>query len=198
MDYAEECERAYQKTFDPWGSLPTHPRHRLHERLWSLAAAMVPDECRTIVEHGCGLGRLTWLLTTGMPNREVIGLDTAPTAIRRAQLMFPDCQFAVADVQTWKPESPIDLAVLAGPYHRVADRVGLLRHVRSYLVPGGYILITYMSPKRLVGDPVKGYPDYKDEIFREFRPVEYVERLAVDPENGQQGGWRLYLGQKPR
>ena len=194
--YTELSELTYLKVFDPWGSLPTHKRYALHERLWALVCAIVPGECGSIVEHGCGLGKLTYLLAAQNPSRKVMGLDVSPTAIARARRLFPECTFDVADVETWRPDAPIDLAILTGPYHHVADRVGLLHHIRSYLVSRGYILIVYLSDSRLEGTPGRDYPDLRDEIFNEFAPVELVVRLAMDAENGEQGAWRLYLGQK--
>jgi 2-polyprenyl-3-methyl-5-hydroxy-6-metoxy-1,4-benzoquinol methylase len=45
--------------------------------------SLVPSSARSVLDVGCGLGRLTRAIAAG--NRDVVGLDVSPRMIERAQ-----------------------------------------------------------------------------------------------------------------
>ena len=91
---------------------------------------------------------------------------------------------------------PIDMAIVSGIYQHMPDREAFLKHVKGWLPRGGHILICYGTARRLVGPPEGDYPEIAGEIFKHFTPVSQMEILVADPNNGEETGWRLYLGRK--
>src|SRR6476661_8353832 len=67
---------------------------------------------RTVVDLGCGPGRLTATLAERWPNAQVLGLDSSAEMIERAQeLAAPGLVFEVGDVREWAPDRPVDVIV---------------------------------------------------------------------------------------
>jgi trans-aconitate methyltransferase len=110
----------------------------VHARL-----ALRGDE--TLIDLGCGDGRLTAELAARVPRGEVIGLDGDADMVsfaRRAHAR-KNLSFVHGDVRSFALGSPgplarpADLVVSTACLHWVADHEAVLRRCRAHLSPGG-------------------------------------------------------------
>ncbi len=103
-----------------------------------------------LLEIGCGSGTYIRHAMARNPTLEVRGIDlqadVAELARRNLRAWGLDTGVAVeaGDIRELKPDAPYDLATLHNNiyYFPVEKRVELLKHVRSFLRPGGRILLT--------------------------------------------------------
>ena len=88
-----DFEAMYQDHDDPW------EQGARHEKDLSKAVALHLCQAygfRKICELGCGHGHFTNMLHTA--GFEALGVDIAPTAVKKASLLYPHCRFIVGDV----------------------------------------------------------------------------------------------------
>src|SRR4051812_32220284 len=82
-----------------------------------LLARVDPDHPRRVVDLGCGPGDLTASLARRWPTAEVLGLDSSPAMLERAQDQTTRAdvagrlRFELGDVADWHPDAPVDVLV---------------------------------------------------------------------------------------
>lgn len=106
-------------------------------------------EWESLLDVGCGDGRLVSLLTERFPERSVTGLDYSPRAIRLAQAMSPDCKFVVGDI-TAEPAAKVDGATCIDVLEHI-DPGFLPRFVsgiRNHVREGGFLVVTVPCTNR--------------------------------------------------
>jgi trans-aconitate methyltransferase len=125
--------KSYERISDPqfhWGL-------RVLERL-----TLRGDE--TVVDQGCGAGRLTEVLLGRLPEGHVIGLDAseAMLAVSRERLSrFGDrIAFVRADASSWVAAPPVDAVFSTATYHWVRDHDTLFASIAASLRPGGRLV----------------------------------------------------------
>jgi trans-aconitate methyltransferase len=104
-------------------------------------------ERSTLIEFGCGIGmQAPVVVDAGL---EYTGVDISPDALAEARLRCPEGRFIEADVRTFRPDYPFDLA-LAGYVlcHMVADSDwrALLSGLEASVRVGGHIVIEERVP----------------------------------------------------
>ena len=73
--------------------------------------AQVPLETATrAYDLGCGPGNSTALLVARFGRESVIGLDSDPNMLAAARSRLKGTRFLEADLETWQPPEPADLA----------------------------------------------------------------------------------------
>jgi len=104
----------------------------VHARL-----ALRGDE--TVIDLGCGDGRLTAELADRVPGGAVIGVDADPDmiAFARAHHTRENLAFAQGDARTFSLARRTDLIVSTATLHWVAEQEEVLRRCRAHLAPGG-------------------------------------------------------------
>ncbi len=111
----------------------------VHARL-----ALRGDE--TIIDLGCGDGRLTAELADRVPGGAVIGVDADPDmiAFARAHHARAHVGFVQADARSFSLAGALarqaDLVVSTAALHWVADQEAVLRRCRAHLAPGGRLV----------------------------------------------------------
>jgi 2-polyprenyl-3-methyl-5-hydroxy-6-metoxy-1,4-benzoquinol methylase len=120
-------------------------------RLSALMPLVEPRPGDRILDLGCAAGALTHFFS--QQGATVTGIDSEPKAIEKARSLFPDLEFALADVSKLpQADHSIDKAV-AGDLVEHLDSPTLnamLRELRRVLVPGGTISIYTPNPKHLI------------------------------------------------
>jgi SAM-dependent methyltransferase len=109
----------------------------------------------TILDVGCGNGRLALLLDQERPGSTYVGVDAIPELIEEAraqagQLPQTDIAFRVVDVTrpNWTanlPHAPFDCVVVLAVLHHIPDfdlRARVLRVVAGVLNPRGYAILS--------------------------------------------------------
>ena len=99
----------------------------------------------TVLDAGCGTGRLTAELLTRLPRGRVIAADASAEMLRvaRANLAprFGDrVAFVQADLQTLALPTPVDAIFSTATFHWILDHPRLFRHLHVALVPGGRLV----------------------------------------------------------
>jgi trans-aconitate 2-methyltransferase len=99
----------------------------------------------TVLDAGCGSGRVTALLAERLPNGRVIALDGSPSMIGQARerlAPFGDrVAYLVADLGRPIPiPEPVDAILSTATFHWVPDHDALFRHLAAVLRPGGRLV----------------------------------------------------------
>src|SRR5262249_49491407 len=91
---------------------------------------------------GCGPGNVTRTLLGRWPNAVVHGIDSSPDMIDRAERVAAEVTdgrltFAKGDIETWRPDRPLDVIVANAVLHWVPEPVALLARWVDALRPDG-------------------------------------------------------------
>ena len=127
------------------------------ERYDSFLLSLVPVDAVSLLDIGCGLGRLTTKLATG--NRQVTGVDLSPEMIARAQkdatetaqLRFLCGDFLERDFTAQQ----FDFVVSAAALHHMPENVAVPRMV-ELLRPGGRLVINDVRSNNGLGEWMMG------------------------------------------
>ena len=98
----------------------------------------------TVLDAGCGSGRVTAALLERMPRGRVIGVDGAPSMIEAARARLgerDDLTLAVADLTELDPAlGPVDAVLSTATFHWIADHARLFDRLRAVLRDGGRLV----------------------------------------------------------
>lgn len=143
--YEEIVTRPFPTSFREWNS---SEYHRLSGPQVSWGKKVLTrlqlrgDE--TLLDAGCGTGRLTADLLETLPNGSVIALDVSQNMLRSAreylQSQFGErAQFVAADLPDLPFENAFDGIVSTAAFHWVLDHDRLFRNLYGALRPGGWL-----------------------------------------------------------
>jgi trans-aconitate 2-methyltransferase len=126
--------RTYDRVADPmarWG-------FAVLERL-----PLAGDE--TVLDAGCGSGRVTERLVEGLPRGHVVALDASRAMLdearRRLARFGSRVTYVEADLgRPLPPIGPVDAILSTAVFHWVRDQDGLFRHLAAVVRPGGRLV----------------------------------------------------------
>jgi trans-aconitate 2-methyltransferase len=107
---------------------------------WSLAVIdrleLRGDE--TVLDAGCGSGRVTELLLERLPRGEVIGVDASPSMIDKAREALPGrTEFIVSNLLDLDLDEAVDAVFSNATFHWILDHHKLFERLHTALRPGG-------------------------------------------------------------
>jgi len=93
----------------------------------------------TVLDAGCGSGRVTRLLLERLPRGRVVAVDGSPSMVNLARDALPADRAAVsqADLAELELEHPVDTAFSNAVFHWVPDHERLFARLHAALAPGG-------------------------------------------------------------
>jgi trans-aconitate 2-methyltransferase len=92
----------------------------------------------TVLDAGCGSGRITEALIARLPRGHVIGVDQSESMIESArERLGPSADLRVVDLTEIEIERPVDAILSTATFHWIADHDLLFRRLRAALRPGG-------------------------------------------------------------
>jgi trans-aconitate 2-methyltransferase len=95
----------------------------------------------TVLDAGCGSGRITQALIERLPHGRVIAIDESPSMIAAArERLGPDADLRVGDLLELELEEPVDAILSTATFHWIKDHERLFAHLRAALAPGGRLL----------------------------------------------------------
>ena len=99
----------------------------------------------TVLDAGCGSGRVTERLAERLPRGRVIALDGSPAMIaearRRLDRFGARIEYVVADLGRPLPiERPVDAILSTATFHWVPDHDALFRNLAAVTRPGGMLV----------------------------------------------------------
>lgn len=98
----------------------------------------------TVLDAGCGSGRVTELLAARLPRGRVIALDGSAAMVEAARerlAPFGDrIRYVVADLGKPLPIEPVDAILSTATFHWVPDHDALFANLAAVLKPGGWLV----------------------------------------------------------
>ena len=97
----------------------------------------------TVLDAGCGTGRVTMMLLDLLPEGRVIAVDAAPSMVEQAQAALPEDRAEVlpaTDLTDLELDEDVDLVFSNAVFHWVPDHDALFARLRAALRPGGRLV----------------------------------------------------------
>jgi trans-aconitate 2-methyltransferase len=95
----------------------------------------------TVLDAGCGTGRVTAVLAERLPLGRVIAVDGSPDMVAKARANLPsNCEVRVADLAGLELEEPVDAIVSTAVFHWIPDHDRLFSGLFAALRPGGRLV----------------------------------------------------------
>lgn len=104
--------------------------------------ARVPLEAPgTIADLGCGAGNVTAALKARWPQAAITGVDGSPEMLARARAADADIAWVEADLNKWRPDTPVDLIYSNAALHWLDNHADLFPALMEQLAPGGVLAV---------------------------------------------------------
>jgi trans-aconitate 2-methyltransferase len=110
-----------------------------HEE-WAQAilARLDLEGSETVLDAGCGSGRVTALLLRELPRGRVVAVDGSPSMVEKVrEVLRPQDEARVSDLTALELDSPVDAIFSSAVFHWIADHELLFRRLHATLKPGG-------------------------------------------------------------
>ena len=120
-----------------------------YERLSAPLAAMGVDVLdrldlagdETVLDAGCGTGKVTQVLYDRLPHGHVIAVDAAPSMVEQARALLPaDVDVRRADLLDLSLDAPADAVLSTATFHWIGDHERLFANLHAALRPGGRLV----------------------------------------------------------
>jgi len=94
----------------------------------------------TVLDAGCGTGRVTRALLERLPRGRVIAVDASPAMIAVARAALPpEVDVRRADLLELELDEPVDAILSTATFHWVLDHDRLFARLFAALAPGGWL-----------------------------------------------------------
>jgi trans-aconitate 2-methyltransferase len=96
----------------------------------------------TVLDAGCGSGRVTAMLLERLPRGRVVAVDAAPSMVEHAREALDPARATVfpADLTELTLDEPVDAAFSNAVFHWIADHDALFARLHAALRPGGRLV----------------------------------------------------------
>jgi len=119
---------------------------RVHGRAFNLARRFARPN--TILDVGCGTGRLLRAARERWPNARLVGVDPSAGMVRAGSALTPADLHVAGAEEIPLPDRSIDLAFSTIAFHHWSDPERGLREIARVLRPGGgFVLIDNIGPQ---------------------------------------------------
>ena len=96
------------------------------------------DGSETVLDAGCGTGRVTRMLIERLPQGRVIGVDGSGAMVEKVrEVLRPQDEAFAADLTTLELPDRVDAVVSSAVFHWILDHDALFSRMRACLEPGG-------------------------------------------------------------
>lgn len=178
--------RAYQRLSEP-------------QFAWGLRVlARLPlDGGETVIDAGCGSGRLTSVLAERLPRGRVIAVDRSSNMIAEARARLTELgervAFVTADLTTFVSEAPVDAVFSTATFHWLHDHDRLFASIARSLRPGGRLVAQCGGAGNLDRFHAHAERVCRDEtfapFFRDFEPAWNFQRADATEERLRRAGF---------
>lgn len=136
--------KTYEKSWMQWFYFdPTHSV--------VLAMAGKNNSPASILDVGCGTGRLLRRARTRWPDAQLIGVDAAEGMVEQARQMIPDATFMVSSAESLPlPDNSVDLAFSTISFHHWTNQLQGVQEIGRVLKKGGRFILADMTMPALL------------------------------------------------
>jgi trans-aconitate 2-methyltransferase len=94
----------------------------------------------TVLDAGCGTGRVTRMLVERLPQGRVVAVDGSAAMVEKVrEVLRPGDESFVADLTALELGEPVDAITSSAVFHWIPDHDALFARMRAALKPGGRI-----------------------------------------------------------
>ncbi len=113
--------------------------HIQQHALWAVPKGMQPE---SILDIGCGTGRLLRKAAARWPKARLTGVDPAEGMVKEARRLTPQAQFHVSMAESLAlPDGYADLVFSTVSFHHWQDQLQGIRQIARVLGPGGIFVL---------------------------------------------------------
>jgi trans-aconitate 2-methyltransferase len=95
----------------------------------------------TVLDAGCGTGRVTEMLLERLPRGQVVAVDGSQAMVDRARQRFGDrVQAFRSDLVELELDEPVDAVLSTATFHWISDHDRLFARLHAALKPGGQLV----------------------------------------------------------
>jgi trans-aconitate 2-methyltransferase len=96
----------------------------------------------TVLDAGCGSGRVTHLLEQRLPHGHVIAVDASPSMVEKARhALRHDAEVFVSDLTELEVDQAADAVFSNAVFHWIPDHETLFKRLFAALKPGGQLVV---------------------------------------------------------
>jgi len=137
----------------------------------------------TVLDAGCGSGRITAALAARLPHGRVLGVDADPGMIAQARTHLARfgerVDLRVGDLLDLAVGEPVDAVFSTATFHRVLDHERLFARLHAALRPGGRLVAQCGGAGNIAGvlaaaDAVAARPRYAGHFTGFSRPSRFA------------------------
>lgn len=136
----------------------------------------------TVLDGGCGTGRVTEQLLARLPRGKVIGVDVSSAMVEQAKVRFagnPQVTLLVGNLTTLELPEPVDAIFSTATFHWILDHNALFARLAKILKPGGQLVVqcggaTNIDAVMAAIDEVIQTPTYAAAFANWRSPWEYA------------------------
>jgi trans-aconitate 2-methyltransferase len=94
----------------------------------------------TVLDAGCGSGRITQALIERVPDGHVIAVDASQSMVDAARKRLPNADVRRVDLLELELDEPVDAILSTATFHWIADHARLFERLRGALAPDGRLV----------------------------------------------------------
>jgi len=160
---------------------------RVHNTVLDLVESQAPP--KSVVDVGCGTGRLLRKARERWPAAQLIGVDPAGGMVEKARSMMPSTIFYVSMAESLPlPDASVDLAFSTTSYHHWVNQVEGVCEMARVLRPGGRFLLADIWPPMGLAKVIHHFQSNNPARVRE---VFARAGLKVQAQRRRMGRWLL-------
>jgi trans-aconitate 2-methyltransferase len=124
----------------------------------------------TVLDAGCGSGRVTAMLLERLPRGHVVAVDAAPSMVEHAREALGDrATVILSDLTELQLDEPVDAAFSNAVFHWVPDHEKLFGRLHAAMKPGALLIAQYGGEGN-----VENFHDVANAVGREAPFAAYL------------------------
>ncbi len=134
----------------------------------------------TVLDAGCGSGRVTQALIQRLPRGRAIAVDASPSMAAAArERLGADADVRVLDLLELELSEPVDAVLSTATFHWIADHERLFARLHAALRPGGQLVVQCggegnIDRLRAVANEVLAHAPYAEHFAGWLAPWNYA------------------------
>jgi trans-aconitate 2-methyltransferase len=106
-----------------------------------LVKRLALDGAETVLDAGCGTGRVTRMLVEHLPDGRVIGVDGSKAMIEKVrEVLRPQDEALVSDLTELRLQAPVDAVISSAVFHWIVDHDRLFATLRANMKDGARLV----------------------------------------------------------